>query len=144
MDTQRRNDFDGILLMLPRHADCCYIVERAVEYIEKHYMEPITLPEVAEYVGVTPNYLCKQFQVHTESKFTAYVNSVRIRQAQILLLTTPMRVTDISDAVGYTDPSYFIRLFREYANHTPMQFRNMFYQYRSVLFEKCMAEKVSK
>lgn len=144
MSTQLRNDFDGILLMLPKHTTSCYIVERAVEYIKKHYMDPLTLPEVAEYVGVTPNYLCKCFQKHTEMKFTAYVNSVRVRQAQILLLTTPMRVAGISDAVGYADPSYFIRLFRQYTDYTPMQFRNLFYRYHSEIFEKCILEKARK
>lgn len=141
MNTQHENDFDEILLMLPKHISSCYIVERAIEYIKAHYMEPITLSEVAEYVGVTPNYLCKRFQEHTETKFTAYVNFVRVRQAQILLLTTPMRVAAISDTVGYTDPSYFIRLFRQYTKYTPMQFRNLFYPYHSEIFEKCILEK---
>lgn len=130
--------------MLPKYTTSCYIVERAVEYIKMHYMEPISLPEVAEHVGVTPNYLCKRFQEHTEMKFTAYVNFMRVRQAQILLLTTSMRIAAISDAVGYTDPSYFIRMFRQYTKYTPMQFRNLFYQYHSEILEKCTLENVSK
>lgn len=54
MNTQQRNDYEEILLMLPKHTTSCYLIERAVEYIKKHYREPLTLPDVAEHVGVTP------------------------------------------------------------------------------------------
>ena len=49
---------------------------------------------------------------------------MRIEKSKLLLRTTGMLVSEISDAVGYDDQSYFTRLFRKYTGVSPLQYRN--------------------
>ncbi|NMA94667.1 MAG: helix-turn-helix transcriptional regulator, partial [Clostridiales bacterium] len=52
-----------------------------------------------------------------------YINNVRIKEAQALLLSTDYKVIDISAKVGYTNTSHFGRVFREMTGYSPLRFR---------------------
>lgn len=129
---EARQKIDEILLlMIPGKTSIYYIVENAIAYMKENYMEGLSLPQVAEQVGVTPNYLSKMFVEHVGVNFSTYLNFVRIKQAEILLLKTELQIAAIAEAVGYADASYFIRVFRQYTHCTPAQFRYYYYQHKS-------------
>jgi two-component system response regulator YesN len=48
---------------------------------------------------------------------------VRIKQAKHLLSTTSLTVREVAFAVGYDDPNYFSRLFKEYTGYSPSAWR---------------------
>jgi AraC-like DNA-binding protein len=55
--------------------------------------------------------------------FTNYLNYIRITEAEKLLLTTEMTMTEIAQETGFSSSSYFIQQFKQYKNISPSQFR---------------------
>lgn len=103
--------------------DCGSFVRSAIEYIDGHFGEDITLEELAELSGVTPEHFCKIFHRSMNMRPFEYVARRRIQEAKLLLETTDVPIADIGAAVGYRDKSYFGYVFRKYENVSPSQFR---------------------
>ncbi|WP_166244281.1 AraC family transcriptional regulator [Paenibacillus turpanensis] len=101
-----------------------------LRHIEQHYCEPLSLPELAACIEVSPQYLCTLFQQAMGMRPFEYITSYRLRAAKELLLAEPeRRVRDIAEACGYEHPSYFIKIFREHEGMTPTTFRHIHLQY---------------
>ncbi len=99
-------------------------VESAVAFIKQNYSTDITENDIALEVNLSAKYLYKLFKKYKEVSPIEYLNSYRITRAQALLRETSLSVSDIADAVGYNDPSYFIRVFKKYCAVTPSKFRH--------------------
>ena len=54
---------------------------------------------------------------------TEYLNNTRIKAAQQLLLTTHMPISEISEQAGYESHTHFSRVFKQFTNLSPMQYR---------------------
>ena len=94
-------------------------IREAIRYIHENYSRDVTLNEVAKYIYRSPEYLSRLFKAETGEKFSSYLTSYRIRKAQDLLLNTDMKIYEIAYAVGYTAPSYFSKIYREYTGVAP-------------------------
>lgn len=98
-------------------------VVRAVEYVNEHYTEDISLTQISDLLGVTPQYLSGAFKVDVGQNFTEYVNEKRLRAACDLLVSAKLPVQDIAAQVGYNSVQYFARKFKEAFGITPTQYR---------------------
>lgn len=95
-------------------------------YIEEHYAEAISLQQLADCLGVTPQHTCLLFQQALGIRPFAYLTRYRLRKAKELLLQEPsIEVKDIACKVGYEDSSYFIKLFKKQEGVTPLSFRKI-------------------
>lgn len=92
-------------------------------YIKEHYSEPLELAELAEKFGFGYSYLSSYFKSYTKEGFSGYLNKIRIEQACALLGEHSKTVADISAEVGYTDQSYFCRVFKKITGKTPSVYR---------------------
>jgi AraC-like DNA-binding protein len=100
-------------------------LNRVKEILEKNFSSSaISLSSTAEAVGFNPDYLGKIFREETGISFVDYLTSLRINKSLELLKTTEMRIKEISFAVGYNNPNYFIRIFRERLGITPGEYRS--------------------
>ena len=99
-----------------------YII-RAQKYIQRHYPEKLTLDQVAEQVHVSPVYFSSAFKKRFGINFTDYINDVRINAAKNMLLNPDIRVKDIYHKIGYSDYSYFCRVFKKKAGVSPLKYR---------------------
>ena len=99
------------------------IIRGATEYIATHFSEEITLSDVADYIHLNPSYLSTVFKQVTGRSFKDHLNHVRIQEAQRLLSHTSYSILEISLACGFSDQSYFTKVFRKYTGLTPKQFR---------------------
>lgn len=96
----------------------------AVRYLENHYADNISLQQVAEYVGVTPNYLGKLFLMYGEGhSFTDELNRLRICEAKRLLDNPACRVYEVAEKVGFANSPYFFRVFKKHEGCTPIEYR---------------------
>ena len=95
----------------------------ALEYIETHYGQSITLETLARLTGMSPKYFCRFFKALVHRSPIDYVNYYRIECASHFLSTTDMTVAEIAQHCGYNDSSFFIKQFRKYKNTTPRQYR---------------------
>lgn len=102
-----------------------YTIKRAINYIREHYQEGITLEEVAGSLGITPEYLSTLFNREMGENFSAFLRKFRISHAKRLLKGTDMKVYEIAEAVGYTDPKYFARVFKDELGISPGDYRQL-------------------
>ncbi len=100
------------------------IVDKAMNYIDENYSEQLTLGDVADNVYVSSSYLSRIFKRVTNLNFSEYVNKVRIDEAKRLLKESDLMTYQIGEAVGYSDPHYFSRIFKKITGHSPTWFRD--------------------
>ena len=100
------------------------IIAKALEYIHLHYKEDIVLNDVANYVALHPNYFSVYFKQKMNERFIDYIAKVRIDLAKHLLKTTDIKTSAIAYNVGYKDPHYFYRIFKNAEGVTPTEYRN--------------------
>ena len=98
-------------------------MERIVSYVEKKYMEKISLAEIAEKEGLTTSYLSHFFKDNLHMNFQTYVNSLRFDHALYLLRKTDMRIIDICLQSGFSDSKYLNKMFQHAYGMTPKEFR---------------------
>ena len=99
------------------------IVKRAKSMIHEFYHTGITLDEIATRLNITPEYLGTQFHKDTGTTFSAYIKNYRISKAKELLVGTSLKLYEIADRVGYSDPKYFSKVFREMTGQLPAEYR---------------------
>ncbi len=98
-------------------------VRRAASIIAREYATPLTLDTVARRVGLTPAYLSHIFKMHTGVSFREYLSHVRVEESKRLLAATDYSLVDIAIAMGFSDQSYFTKVFKKYTGLTPKQYR---------------------
>ena len=107
----------------PRTSHRIDSIKSALEYVEHHYADNISLETMAACAGMTPNYFCRVFKAVTHQSPMAYVLNYRIERAEFLLAGTDLPVTAVSLKCGFLDHSYFIRAFRRMKGITPKQYQ---------------------
>jgi AraC-like DNA-binding protein len=95
-----------------------------IELIHSKYNTQITLDKIANSVQVSKFHLCKLFKSTTGTTINTYLNNYRISQSTQLLKDTKKNVTEIAYDVGFNNPSYFIKKFKEIKGITPNQYKN--------------------
>ena len=101
-------------------------VEKIKKIVRERYMEPLSIRTVAEQVYLTPNYICMIFKQNTGQTVNQYITEVRIEMAKKCLEDPSVRLADIGAMVGYTEPSYFSKIFKKYVALTPKEYRQMY------------------
>lgn len=99
------------------------LVRQAMAYLHQHYTEPVSRHDIAQYVGLVEDYLTHCFRQELGMTPIAYLNRYRINQARQLLKETEQPITEIALTVGFSDSSYFSRIFRRETGSSPEAFR---------------------
>ena len=101
-----------------------FIVRNALEYLDTHYAEKITLTELADKMYVSQWHLSKLLNKHMKKSFSDLLNEVRIREAKKLLMDPALRVGDVAEKVGFLDIAHFSRVFKKYTEMSANEYRN--------------------
>lgn len=99
----------------------------AITTIEEQYANPeLTLNSVANTLFVDPSYLSKQIKKHTGKTFNEYLTGIRITRAKELLQqpALPYSIQVIGEKVGYSNPHYFSRLFKQHTGQSPSEYKD--------------------
>ena len=91
-----------------------FYTDKAKEYISVNLKKPITQKSIAEYLGVTPQYLCSVFKSATGEPIIKYINKLKLQQIQILIERENVKLHQAAEIMGYTDPNYVSRLYKKY------------------------------
>ncbi|GBQ66893.1 AraC family transcriptional regulator [Ameyamaea chiangmaiensis NBRC 103196] len=92
---------------------------RAVQLMDSHIDQKLSVGEVASAAGVSERQLERLFRAHTGSTPAAYLAAARLERARRLLRQTGMSVTDIGVACGFTSLSHFSTAFRNRFGYAP-------------------------
>ena len=96
-------------------------ITQALKLIHSRWNEDISVPELAEQVHVSPNYLSRFFSRHIHMTITDYIGSIRIHHALTMLREDHCSVTDVALQAGFPNSSAFIRKFKQQFGVTPKQ-----------------------
>lgn len=101
------------------------MINDTISYISSHYHEyDISTELLANMANLTPGYFGKLFSEYTGKTVNEHIMSLRFSKAKELLTTTNITINDISEKVGFTNPTYFITLFRKSFGMSPNQYRS--------------------
>lgn len=99
-------------------------LKAALKLIEMQYTEPLGLMDLAEAAGLNHKYFCKVFKAVTLFTPMEYLNRYRVDVARHILTTNAsITMIEVAEQCGFSDVSYFIRVFKRLVGTTPKQFQ---------------------
>ena len=96
---------------------------RALDYLNRNYMDDMSLDSLAAYAGFSRYTLSRMFRQHTGETFTRHLSRRRVDMATELLAGTRLPVTQVALQCGFNSIATFNRVFREVKGCTPTQYR---------------------
>lgn len=99
---------------------------KVYKFLVKNFATSIRLEEVSTLVGLTPTAFCRYFKERTKKTFVEYLNEMRIGYSKKLLLENKMKISTISEEVGFPNLSNFISQFKKVTGMSPSQFQKQF------------------
>lgn len=93
------------------------------EYIDSTYMDNVSLSTAAETLNLSPGYIGGVFKAEIGITFRAYLRSVRITRAKLLMTDPGLNISQIALAVGYDDLNYFSEAFLAETGMRPSEYR---------------------
>jgi len=97
------------------------VVQMCCEYIGDHIYGDITIPKLAEYTGVSCNYLSTVFRREKGENIVNYIQRHKIQEAQNLMRHTDESFREIGEKLGFHSQSYFCTIFKKICGKTPKQ-----------------------
>jgi AraC-like DNA-binding protein len=104
-------------------SDAQRLVRQAMAYLHERYTQPVSRQDLARHLGMSGDYLTYCFRREVGMTPIAYLNRYRINQAKVLLSESEKNITEIAMSVGFSDSSYFSRVFRRQVGVSPETFR---------------------
>jgi len=98
-------------------------LNKVLDYIEQHFRDSIDQKKLAQHCGMTPFRFSRLFKEVNGVGFMEYILGKRMAYAKELLNNSQMPITSIGYEVGFKDPSYFARTFKQHAGCTPSEYR---------------------
>lgn len=98
-------------------------LQRIVRYMDEHYMDNLTLDEVARTEFISANYVSHLFRNYLNTPFLQYLRMLRLNHAYADLVNTQDSITDIALKNGFSSATLFIRYFDAMYGKTPAKFR---------------------
>jgi len=97
---------------------------KAKKYVSEHFADAnLTLEMAADYAGMGACYLSSMFKQKTDKTFIEFLTHLRMKKALDLLLNSELLVYEISEKIGYQNPTYFSTVFKRYYGKSPKDFR---------------------
>lgn len=107
----------------PIHARKLERLQRALNYIESRWTEPIRLEEAARVAALHPQSMSRFFRQHLGLSFQEYLVRLRLTRAARLLIETDRTVADIAFSCGFNNLANFNRHFLAAYTCTPTAYR---------------------
>ena len=98
------------------------IMSTVLQYVDEHYCEDITRNDLTDLVYVSPDYLSRTFKKETGRSLAQYMLEKRVEKAK-KLLQSDMSVKNVALQTGYSNFSYFSKVFRDMEGMSPMEYR---------------------
>lgn len=99
------------------------IITNIKKYVETH-IKAVTLDNTAVAVNLSSGYLSRLFKEKTGQNFSEYVTYLKMKKAAEYLRNCNYKTYEVADMIGYDNPKNFTRVFKQYYQVTPREFRN--------------------
>lgn len=128
-------DFVTRMSKIPREHIYSKPVIGCYEYVYNNLNRQFTASEMADELGLTPQYLSKLFHKETGETLNHYIAKKRIQTACQMLKYSNYEASDIANFLAYSSHSHFIQCFKKELGITPKQYRNKYYHNTDVIKE---------
>lgn len=99
---------------------------RAKRFLADNFANPeLTLKATADYVGLNEKYFSSRFTKEAGETVSAYLTDLRMQRAKRLLVSTDLKMYEISERVGYRSVEHFNRTFKKIFGVSPKDYRIM-------------------
>lgn len=99
------------------------VVRDVLNFVDFHYMEPLSLEGLSNKYAVNKNYLSTRFHKEVGMTVTDYINLTRVRRSLKLLSGSTLSMPEIAERCGFSDANYYARTFRKIHGITPSEYR---------------------
>jgi len=106
--------------------ECTTFSKMLIEEIEKNPGSNRILQRFSKKVNYSESYISKKFKEETGSTFVSYLQNYRIELCCRLLANSDLSVSEIAEKIGYSDWSFFHKLFKNKKNCTPNEYRKKY------------------
>lgn len=113
----------GWLKIIPETEDTR--MSRIIRFTLEAYHRPISLQEVARVANLSVEAFCRYFKTHTRKTYISFLNEVRVHHACRLLAEKEFTFSEIAYQVGFSNLSYFNRIFKRVTHKTPGEYALM-------------------
>lgn len=113
-------------ITLQRSAESAYssMVQSILNYIQDNLSNRLDLQTLAQQLGFSPTYISHRFKKEMGISPMQYVTRMRMQTAAQLLRSSDSTIQEIAYAVGFSDLSYFSKLFHEHTGYPPTKYRS--------------------
>ncbi|HMQ49005.1 MAG TPA: helix-turn-helix domain-containing protein [Saprospiraceae bacterium] len=108
-------------------------IQQMQGYIERHYMEKITIEDLADKVAMNRRTFERRFKNATNNTVIEYTQRVRIEAAKRSFEASRKNVNEVMYDVGYTDTKSFRDVFKKITGLTPIEYRNKYSKYAAAV-----------
>jgi len=116
-----RSIYSNQIVLLDNDADTT--IEKAIRYIYNNFNKKISLKEVADICHMNPSYFSRLFKNTTGINLVSYINTVRIKNAALLLSDTDKTILEISQLCGFDNVQHFCGVFKKAKGISALRFR---------------------
>ena len=116
------------------------LTEQCRQYVLAHYKEKITVSDIADYIGKSPNYISHIFKEKTGVTLTYYINFEKISAARNILKYSELDVSAVSNFLSFSSQAYFGKLFKEFTGMTPKKYKDE-HRVKELSFKTAMKKK---
>lgn len=106
--------------------DLANYVQKGIEYIASNYSYPITVEDIATYVGLSRSHLFRSFESILGLSPKEYLTDFRIKQSCYLLEHSGLSITAIANSIGFDNSLYFSKTFHKKKGMSPKEYRKTF------------------
>lgn len=98
-----------------------YNIQRAVEYIHVQMFQPLSASDVSDHLNLERTSLSRQFHRETGKTLTEYIHSVKMEEAEKLIVSHQYSLVAIADMLGYSSYRYFAKVYKKYQHCLPTE-----------------------
>ena len=99
------------------------LIQNMIHYINQNHTSKLTMKSLSEHFHMSVSALSHRFRKSTGTSISDYVNSLRLKEAEWLLGSCEMSLSEISETLGFGSPNYFSTVFRKHYGVSPKEYR---------------------
>lgn len=102
------------------------VLRKAIIYMNQNLQEDISLEDVANEINLSPTYFSRLFSKEMNMTYVEYLSMIRIEESKKYLVDRKYSISDIAIQMGFSDQSYFSKVFKKVEGITPGKYRKMY------------------
>ena len=119
-------DFTHKMADLPKQKVYSIQIVKAIDYIQKHRNNKLTVQDIADELHINRSYLSSLFKKETGKSISGFIREEKIKAAANMLKFSEYSYGDIAEYFGFASQSHFIKCFRKQTGLSPKEYRKKY------------------